>query len=81
MLGFRLLKWVLVVLVVLGFSPSAEASTKSLLAGLAPSRIESARNPDVLTDGVQVGGGVVRAYWIGHRDSVLQYIERRSMRV
>jgi hypothetical protein len=57
MLGFRLLVWAWVVLALLGLAVPAEASTKNLLAGLAPSRIEAARNPDALTDGVQAPKG------------------------
>ena len=57
MLGFRLLVWAWVVLALLGLAVPAEASTKNLLAGLAPSRIDAARNPKALTDGVQAPKG------------------------
>ena len=59
MLGLRLLVWAWVVLASLGFAMPAYASTKNLLADKSPSRIEGARNPDALTDGVQApkGGG------------------------
>jgi hypothetical protein len=47
-----------VVLSLLGFALPAEAApTKSLIAGMSPSRIDGARNPDALTDGVQAPKG------------------------
>jgi hypothetical protein len=57
MLGLRLLVCVGFLLSLLSFASSADAVTKSLIAGLGPSRIEAARNPDVLTDGVQAPRG------------------------
>jgi hypothetical protein len=57
MLGARLLFCVGLLLSLLSFASSADAATKSLLEGLGPSRIEAARNPDVLTDGVQAPRG------------------------
>ncbi|HEX6274590.1 MAG TPA: discoidin domain-containing protein [Polyangiaceae bacterium] len=57
MLGFRLLVWAWVVLASLGWAVPAEASAKNLLDGLSPARLESVRNADALTDGVQAPKG------------------------
>lgn len=57
MLGFRLLVWAFALLALLGLAAPAEASTKNLLAGVGPSRIDGVRNPDALTDGVQAPKG------------------------
>ncbi len=57
MLGFRLLWCAAVVLALLGLGFRAEASPKSLIDGTAPSRVQSARNGDALTDAVQAPRG------------------------
>ncbi|HEX6764102.1 MAG TPA: hypothetical protein VF103_01465, partial [Polyangiaceae bacterium] len=58
MLRFRLFLCAVVVLSLLGFAlPAQAAPTKSLIAGMSPSRIDGARNPDALTDGVQAPKG------------------------
>lgn len=57
MFGLRLLVCVAVVLSLLGIGSRAEANPKSLISEMGPSAIQGARNPDVLTDGVQAPRG------------------------
>jgi hypothetical protein len=55
--GAKLLVRIGLLLSLLLLAPFAGAATKSLLDGMEPSRIDAARNPDVLTDGVQAPRG------------------------